>query len=145
MNADMKVLLGIAISVAVRAHEGQTDRAGEPYITHPLRVMHSLATYEEKIVGVLHDVIEDTSVTVKELQELGFPPVILEALDSVTHRKGESYVDYVARAKLNAIGREVKKADLKDNANVFRLPVVEDYDLRRLRKYHKAEKFLQEE
>lgn len=140
-----KDLLGVAISVAVRAHEGQTDRAGEPYIMHPLRVMHLLHTYEEKIVGILHDVVEDTAVTLKELEELGFPPAILEALQSVTHLKGEPYIDYVARAKANVIGREVKKADLKDNANIFRLPVVEDYDLRRLRKYHKAEKFLQED
>lgn len=141
----LKDLLGVAISIAVKAHEGQKDRAGLPYITHPLRVMHLLKTYEEQIVAVLHDVIEDTSTTLSDLEELGFPSYILEALQAVTHLKGETYLDYVTRAKANPIAREVKKADLQDNSNIFRLPVMEDYDLRRLKKYHKAQAFLMED
>ena len=141
---DIKDLLGIAISVAVKAHEGQKDRAGLPYITHPLRVMYLVDTLEEQIVAVLHDVLEDTSVTLKNLEELGFPSHLLDALQAVTHAKGETYLDYTQRAKANPIAREVKKADLKDNSNIFRLPEIEDYDLRRLKKYHKAQKFLME-
>ena len=104
-----------AIAIAARAHFGQRDKAGAPYVLHPLRAMFGLFTPEERIVGVLHDVVEDTSVTVGELRAEGFSDDVLTALDAVTKREGEEHMDFVARAGANPIGRRVKLVDLADN------------------------------
>ena len=114
-------LLESAIYLAVRAHAGQLDKSGQPYILHPLRVMFRCQTDEQRIVGVLHDVIEDTSVTVEDLRNAGFNEEILAALDCVTKRNGESYEDFVERAAANPIARRVKLADLEDNMDLRRL------------------------
>jgi len=110
-----------AIAIAVRAHAGQTDKSGQLYILHPLRVMFRCQTDEQRIVAILHDVIEDTSVTVEELRNQGFSEMILAALDCVTKREGESYQAFVERAAANPIARQVKLADLEDNMDLRRL------------------------
>lgn len=110
---DQQLLL--AAQVAARAHQNQKRKDGTPYIAHPIRVAIRCETEEEKIVALLHDVPEDTTVGFKELRELGFDNEILDAIDSVTKRPGEKYSDRVLRAKANAIGRKVKLADLADN------------------------------
>ena len=130
--------LECAISVAAKAHEGQVDKAAAPYILHPLRVMLSLNTTEEKIVGVLHDVLEDTQILMSDLRALGFSEVILSALESVTRNPGETYENFVLRAASNPIGKRVKLADLIDNSDLSRIskPTPKDYE--RLEKYRHA-------
>jgi hypothetical protein len=134
-----------ALQIAARAHEGQTDKEGQPYILHPLRVMNAVESEAEKVVAILHDVIEDTSVTAEDLRSEGFDEVVLTALDCVTHRQDEPYADYVVRCKGDQIGRRVKLADLEDNARLSRALLRPDRiepDVARLRKYLLAYKFL---
>jgi (p)ppGpp synthase/HD superfamily hydrolase len=109
-----------AIQIAAKAHEGQTDRDGVPYILHPLAVMMRVTDPLAKIVAVLHDVVEDTSVTVDDLRGAGFGPEVLEPLALVTHSKSEPYCDYVIRCKANPIARAVKLADLAENSRIER-------------------------
>lgn len=130
--------LECAIAIAARAHEGQLDKAGAPYILHPLRVMLRLSTFEERVVGVLHDVLEDTEVSSESLRALGFSEEILTALISVTRLPTETYDEFVLRAASNPIGRHVKHADLADNCDLSRIidPTIKDYE--RLEKYRHA-------
>jgi (p)ppGpp synthase/HD superfamily hydrolase len=127
-----------AIGIAAQAHAGQVDKAGAPYILHPLRVMLTLGTLEERIVAVLHDVVEDTDWTFDRLRIEGFAESVLEALDAVTRREGESYEDFVRRAAKNPIGRTVKRADLLDNLDLSRIPVPTASDHHRVAKYRNA-------
>jgi hypothetical protein len=134
-----------ALQIAAKAHEGQKDKDGQPYILHPLRVMHAVHGLEAQIVAVLHDVVEDTSVTLDELRAAGFSATILEGVHCVTHGKEESYADYVIRCKVHPIGRKVKLADLEDNSRLTRLLLRPDRlknDVARMRKYALAYKFL---
>ena len=133
-----------AISIALEAHKGKGDKAGAPYIPHPLRVMFQMDTEEEMIAAVLHDVVEDSDYSLEKLREIGFSERVIEAVDSVTKRAGESYEDFVRRAPLNPIGRKVKLADLRDNLDLSRLNEISDKDLERIAKYHTALRFLQE-
>lgn len=127
-----------AIGIAAQAHAGQVDKAGSPYILHPLRVMLGVASLEERIVAVLHDVVEDTDWTFDRLRIEGFAEPILEALDAVTRREGESYEDFVQRAAKNPIGRIVKRADILDNLNLSRIPDPTPSDHDRVARYRKA-------
>lgn len=130
--------LNVAIKIAAEAHMGQSDKAGDPYILHPLRVMMQLDTETERIVGVLHDVLEDTTVDVTELLKQGFSGQVIEAMDSVTRRKEESYFEFIQRAKRNPIGKKVKIADLKDNMDWNRIKEPTEEDMKRMQKYQKA-------
>ena len=114
-------LLERAILLAVQAHRGQVDRSGAPYILHPLRVMFRVETENERIAAVLHDVVEDTDWTLDGLRAEGFPEEIVQAVDCLTRREGESYDDRVARAAAHPIARRVKLADLEDNMDARRL------------------------
>jgi (p)ppGpp synthase/HD superfamily hydrolase len=114
-----------AIALAVEAHRNQRDKSGEPYILHALRVMFTCETEVERIVAVLHDVAEDTDRSFDDLRKLGFSEEVLDALDCVTKREGESYEPFVERAAGNPIARNVKLADLKDNMDLRRLVSVE--------------------
>ena len=131
-----------AIAIAVEAHKGQEDKAGDPYILHPLRVMFRMETREEMVVAVLHDVLEDTPITPDQLRENGFSETVLEALDSVTKRAGETYEDFVRRAALHPIGKKIKLADLRDNMDLSRLEEITDNDIKRVKKYHGALKII---
>lgn len=144
MSKDIKDLLECAIGIAVSAHSGQKDKAGLPYILHPLRVMMAVESCEAKIAAVLHDVIEDSSITLSDLATHGFPAFILDAIDCLTHARDECYIDYVARVKINSIASIVKLADLRDNSDIFRLSELNSWDIKRLQKYHKALNFLME-
>ena len=134
-----------AIEIAVSAHKGVKDKGGNPYILHPLRVMLSLNSEEEKIVGVLHDVVEDAEDwTFEKLQDEGFSTQILEGLQSVTKTsEDENYDEFVQRALANTIGRQVKIADIKDNLDVTRLEILSEKDVKRLQSYKKSLKILQ--
>ena len=139
-----------AIMIASIAHAGQKDKADKPYILHPLRVMLTVAsdknaTDEQKIVAVLHDVIEDTYVQEQQLRENGFSEDIINAIKSVTKIEGESRMDAAKRTKLNPIGRVVKLADLKDNMDLSRIENLTAKDLLRVAEYEEVKKFLESE
>lgn len=137
-----------AIQIAVTAHAGQIDKQGQPYILHPMRVMLSLPEGEERIAGMLHDVVEDTSVTLDDLRNAGFSDSVLDAVRCLTRTPGGSYADYVVRCKENAIARAVKLADLSDNTrldrNIIR-PEKFESDKRRISKYLLTYKFIRNE
>jgi (p)ppGpp synthase/HD superfamily hydrolase len=130
----MSLLQG-ALEIAVTAHQGQTDRYGAPYILHPLRVMERVDTEIEKIVAILHDVVEDTKWTFDDLRREGFSDEIIQALDCLTKREGEAYEDFVNRSAGNSLARRVKLADLEDNMDIRRMPTVTAKDVERLAKY----------
>jgi (p)ppGpp synthase/HD superfamily hydrolase len=127
-----------AIQIAVQAHMGQKDKGGEPYILHPLRVMFKMHTDLERIVAVLHDVVEDSEWTLDHLRDEGFPDQVLAAVDCLTRRSNEPYEDFIERVQVNALARTVKIADLQDNLDASRLPELTDKDIERIRKYQKA-------
>ncbi|MXQ55451.1 GTP pyrophosphokinase [Shimazuella alba] len=131
-------LLEKAILIAAQAHQGQVDKGGNPYILHPLAVMSHVGTWEAKMVAVMHDVLEDTDVTLEELQEKGFPVEVLDALMSVTRQEGETYVAFIDRIAKNKLATEVKLADLKENMNLDRIPNPNNTDKERLAKYQRA-------
>ena len=131
-------LLEKAIGIAVAAHRGQKDRYGVPYILHPLRVMARVDTLPEKIVAVLHDVVEDTDWTFETLQKEGFPEPLLAALRCVTKEEGEDYKHFVQRSASNPLARRVKLADLEDNMDVRRFKSLTGQDQARLEKYRAA-------
>lgn len=132
-----------AIEIATEAHRGQLDKAGNEYIGHPLRVMTMGKTTEEKIVGVLHDVVEDSVWTFEQLAAEGFSDEVIEALRCVTKQsENESYDKFIARIKHNPLAVAVKLNDLTDNMDIRRLPYLSDKDVKRLKKYLKAYKQL---
>ena len=132
-----------AIKIAVNAHFGAKDRGGKPYILHPLNVMMRVEKEDEKIVAVLHDVVEDTDWTFEALMKEGFSEVIIEALHSVTkYNDDEDYEEFVKRSLNNEIGRIVKIADLKENLDVTRIGELKEEDIFRINKYKKALKVL---
>ena len=131
-----------AIEIAVAAHKGQLDKAGKEYIEHPMRVMAAGSSTDEKIVGVLHDVVEDSEWTFEQLAAEGFAPKIIEAVRCLTRLEGESYDKFIARVKCNALATAVKLNDLTDNMDIRRLPYLSDKDVKRLKKYLKAYKQL---
>lgn len=131
-----------AIEIAVQAHKGQVDKGGQPYILHPLRVMMSLETEKQKIVGVLHDVLEDSQITMRDLAYEGFSNDILFALNLLS-RYDLSYSEYITRLADNDLATTtVKIADLKDNMDIFRISALSLTDIRRWRKYYDAYLYL---
>ena len=127
-----------AIALAVEAHRGQRDKAGQSYILHPLRVMMRLETDEERTVAILHDVVEDTPWTLERLRAAGYPEAVLSALDALTRRDGETYEAFIERLRPDALARRVKLADLEDNMDVRRLASVTPKDTERLARYRAA-------
>lgn len=127
-----------AIAIAAQAHQGKTDKAGTCYILHPLRMMMKMETEAERMTAILHDVVEDSEWTLEGLREAGFSAEVLEAVDGVTNRSGESYEQFIERAACNPIARQVKIADLEDNMNILRIGEIKSKDLQRLEKYHKS-------
>jgi (p)ppGpp synthase/HD superfamily hydrolase len=127
-----------AIALAVEAHRGQRDKAGQAYILHPLRVMMRLETEAERMAAILHDVVEDTPYTLERLRELGYPEEVLGALDCLTKREGESYEAFIERVRPHPLARRVKLADLEDNMDVRRLLAVGPRETERLARYRAA-------
>lgn len=137
-------LLDKAAQICVSKHAGQRDKMGCAYFQHPMRVAMLCNTDDEKMVALLHDTIEDTDVTAEYLFAEGFPQHVIEGILSVTKREGESYDDFVARAKQNPLGRVVKLHDLEDNLEVMRLNEVSPDMAARFTKYLAAHHFLLE-
>ncbi len=134
-----------AIQIAVEAHAGVKDRGGNAYILHPISVMMRCETDEEKIVAILHDVVEDTDWTFEALREEGFSETIIKALRTVTkHSEDEDYDEFIQRSLKNEIGRKVKIADLRENLDVTRIGELTEKDIERINKYKRALKTLTE-
>ncbi len=134
----------MALNLAVVAHNGQMDKGGEPYILHSIRVANKCSNIEEKIVAYLHDVIEDTNISSDDLLSQGFPQKIVEAVVSVTKKRGENYEDFIKRCGSNPIGRQVKLRDLEDNMDMSRLKMIKEEDAARLNKYREAYGYLKQ-
>jgi GTP diphosphokinase / guanosine-3',5'-bis(diphosphate) 3'-diphosphatase len=130
-------MLNKAIEIARIAHNGQVDKAGKPYIEHPLRVMNNVETIEEKIVAVLHDAVEDSDLTLEDLTAAGFSDIIVEAIDAISKRSEEKRKDYLQRVSNNKIALKVKIADMTDNMDISRIPNPTDKDYERNRIYKK--------
>ena len=142
----LKIILDRAKEIARSAHEGQVDKAGKPYIEHPMRVMKMGKSMEEKIAGVLHDVVEDSEWTFEMLEKEGIPKDVMDALRCVTKlSEDEDYDHFIARVKTNPLAVKVKLNDLKDNMDITRLEEVTEKDLTRLNKYIRAYRQLKEE
>jgi (p)ppGpp synthase/HD superfamily hydrolase len=128
-----------ALEIAAKAHSGQKDKANDVYVLHPLRVMLRLSSAEARIAAVLHDVAEDTCVTLDVLREEGFDEQVLAAIGSLTKREDDDYEAFIERVAQNSLARQVKIEDLKDNMDLLRLgrePT--DHDVERNVKYGKA-------
>ena len=130
--------LGKAIAIAAQAHQEQVDKAGAPYILHPLRMMLRMSSETEMMAAILHDVVEDTDWTPDRLRRAGFSAQVVQAVECLTHRDHETYEEFIARVRTNPIARKVKLADLEDNMDMRRLSVVTVQDVQRLDKYHRA-------
>lgn len=133
-----------AMILAYNAHHGKTDKCGVPYIYHPVHVAEQMRTEEEMTAALLHDVVEDTEVTLEQLAGAGFPHAVVEAVRLLTHEDGTDYMDYVARLKPNPIARAVKLADLAHNSEPSRMGgELTDEDFRRMEKYKAAKALLE--
>jgi (p)ppGpp synthase/HD superfamily hydrolase len=130
--------LANALLLAVKAHNGQTDKNGQPYALHPLRMMLRFADEEAQVVALLHDVVEDTEWTLERLRGEGFSETILAAVDSLSRRESESYDDFIERVRPDPLARRVKLADLEDNMNLQRVGELQEKDWERLQRYHRA-------
>lgn len=134
-----------AIAIAADSHAGSFEKAGAPYVLHPLRVMLRMDTVEERIAAVLHDVVEDTDVTLEDLRIEGFSKAVLDAVEALTHEIctcDDDYFEAIRRAAANPIARRVKHADLEDNLDLSRIPEPTEKDFKRLERYKKALKIL---
>lgn len=136
-------LLEKAIAVAVEAHAGQVRKDGRPYILHPLQVMLKMESELEMITAVLHDVVEDTAVTLADLAQMGFPEEVLAVVNLLTHQDDVPYETYIRELKPHALARRVKLADLEDNMDVRRLAPLQPKDWERLQRYGRAWAILQ--
>lgn len=136
--------VGKAHEIATKYHEGQKDKAGKDYIRHPEFVASLVATDEEKAVAYLHDTLEDTALTVDDLQEAKIPNAVIEAVNVITKKNEDDYFRYLERVKENPIARQVKLADLAHNSDLTRLEKINPEDMKRLVKYKEAQQFLKE-
>lgn len=145
MGLDM-ITLAEASALAARAHAGQVDKAGHSYTEHIFAVRDALRPYgvDAQIAGVLHDVIEDTDWTAADLRAAGVPSHVVEAVEAVTRRPGETYMDLVRRAAAHPLGRLVKLADNRHNSDEARLALLPDEQAKRLRaRYARAREALE--
>ena len=133
-----------AMQIAEKVHNHQVDKGGNPYIGHPVRVERMCSKQEDRLVALLHDTVEDGDIASEYLIMVGFPKDVVDAVISVSRKRGEDYFDFILRCKANPIGRRVKICDLKDNMDITRLNDLTEEDIERLKKYHKAYKILNE-
>lgn len=139
------MLVGKAIDISYNAHKGQYDKAGKPYVSHPIYVAGKMKSNKEIIVALLHDVIEDTELTLEYLIEEGYSEDIVDAIDAITKRQEEEYFEYIERVKQNPLAKKIKIEDLKHNMDLNRIENPTDRDLERVERYKKALEILMEE
>jgi len=131
-------MLAKMLVIVTNAHNGQFDKGGQPYILHPLKVMHYLKSDDEELMCIAlgHDVIEDTSVTYEDLRQAGISERVIVGIEALTKQKGYSYEDYKQQVFGNKDAMKVKMADLRHNSDIRRLKGVGEKDLARIAKYH---------
>lgn len=127
-----------ALKLSFEAHKDQVDKSGMPYVFHPFHLAEQMDTEEKVVVALLHDVVEDTDYSLKDLENMGFPESVIQALALLTHERGVPYMDYVARIKENPIASAVKLVDLRHNSDLSRLDFVDEKAVARIQKYKKA-------
>ena len=132
-----------ALLISFNAHKDQVDKSGMPYVYHPFHLAEQMDDEYSTCVALLHDVVEDTAVTVEYLAKQGFPPEVTDAIKLMTHDETVPYLDYVAKLKINPIARKVKIADLKHNSDLSRLDHINDKALKRAEKYRAAIELLE--
>lgn len=133
-----------AMKLCFEAHKDQTDKSGMPYVFHPFHLAEQMETEETTIVALLHNVVEDTDYTLKDLTDMGFGESVIEALSLLTHDDEVEYMDYVCAIKENPIATAVKLADLRHNSDLSRMDEITEKVLERRAKYLKAIAFLEE-
>lgn len=133
-----------ALKLCFEAHKDQLDKSGLPYVFHPFHLAEQMKDENTTIVALLHDVVEDSSLTFDDLYKIGFPEETLTAIQLMTHDKAVPYMDYVSIIKENPIARIVKLADLIHNSDLSRLNEVSEKDLERVAKYKRAIAILEE-
>lgn len=131
-----------AIAIAAKAHEGQTDKGGVAYIMHPLKLMMVMDTEDERITAILHDVVEDSSITIEDLKTEGFSEPVLEAITLLTREKKASYQKYIEAIAENALATKVKMADLSHNMDITRIPEATLKDFKQREQYEKYQQYL---
>jgi GTP diphosphokinase / guanosine-3',5'-bis(diphosphate) 3'-diphosphatase len=131
-----------AIAIAANAHAGQTDKGGQPYILHPLRVMLRVSTEFERMAAVLHDVVEDSDVSLEALSAEGFPDEVVSAVEALTKRPGETRIQAAHRAAANTVARVVKLADNAENLDISRIANPTQKDFARLEEYRQVRAIL---
>ncbi|MCH2014582.1 guanosine-3',5'-bis(diphosphate) 3'-pyrophosphohydrolase [Acinetobacter ursingii] len=131
-----------AIALATKKHAGQLEKAGQPYILHPLRLMLNVENMDQKMVAVMHDLLEDTDTTIVDLITLGFSQNVIDAVVALTKKEGESRLDAAKRIVKNSLARTVKLADLADNMDLSRIKSPTQRDFMRLEEYKKVKDFL---
>lgn len=134
----MMDLIEQSLRIALNAHAGQLDRAGKPYILHPLRMMTKMETDEEMSVAILHDVVEDADITAEDLFGKGIPKRVVDAVQALSKIDGETYEQFIDRVMEDNLAQKVKKVDIEDNINLLRLSTIGEDDLNRVAKYHWA-------
>ena len=127
-----------AMKIAYEAHAGQVDKAGLPYINHPLHLAEQMETEDTCVVALLHDVVEDTPVTLEDLRKAGFTETQLQAIKAMTHEKGVPYMDYIRELRNNEIAVVVKIADIRHNSDISRIDNPTEKDINRINKYKYA-------
>lgn len=132
-----------AMRIAYDAHAGQVDKTGLPYIYHPIHLAESMTDENSVITALLHDVIEDTNLTIDELAREGFHEDVLTALTLLTHNPAEEYMDYISRISTCPLARKIKLADLRHNSDPTRLDSVDEKTARRFEKYSRAIRLLE--
>lgn len=131
-----------AIALAAKKHAGQLDKADQPYIFHPLRLMLKFKTIELQIVAVLHDILEDTDTTVVDLISLGFDQNVIDAVKALTKLPNENRIEAAYRAVKNPLARAVKLADVADNMDLSRITHPTAQDLHRIEEYKNVQRIL---
>ncbi len=133
-----------ALQIAYNAHHDQLDKGGNAYFLHPVFVALQMDTEEEKITGILHDVIEDTDVTLEDLKRQGFSENVIAAVDAMTRRDDETYMEFIKRLSVNEIARHVKIQDIRNNMDLTRIPEPTKKDWDRMEVYMQALTYLEE-
>ncbi|WP_426351100.1 GTP pyrophosphokinase [Alloiococcus sp. CFN-8] len=133
-----------ALLISFNAHKEQIDKSGMPYVYHPYELATQMDDEYSTCVALLHDVVEDTEITLEDLENEGFPREVIEAIAMMTHDDKVPYMDYIEEIKRDAIARKVKLADLHHNSNIDRLDKLDEKALKRIEKYHKAIEILTE-
>ena len=133
-----------ALKLCFEAHKNQTNKSGMPYVFHPFHLAEQMKDEDTTIAALLHDVVEDTDYTIADLEQMGFSPNVIEALELLTHNDGTPYMEYVAKIKDNPIAKAVKLADLEHNSDLSRLDTVDEKALKRKEKYSQAIRLLNE-